>query len=195
MGLRYLFDEVDLNPLDSELNIHEFTNFMQNIMHRDKVGEPVITSMTTKSNMANIFRMADINEDKVISFEETWNFWQGTKFGQKLIETLIDDEIVQDIILDEVIEKTEGTKLNSINILDTKPGNLLLKLQQEPDYKAKQKVALMSRIVETQGTLPSSQEEVIEFMEGKKQMIGELKAQTQRYYTVEGQYGSNLSPD
>jgi len=108
---------------------------------------------------------------------------------------LIDDEIVQDIILDEVIEKTEGTKLNSISILDTKPGNLLLKLQQEPDYKAKQKVALMSRIVETQGTLPSSQEEVIEFMEGKKQMISELKAQTQRYYTVEGQYGSNLSPD
>lgn len=31
--------------------------------------------------MANIFRMADINEDKVISFEETWNFWLGTKFG------------------------------------------------------------------------------------------------------------------
>lgn len=32
-------------------------------------------------------------------------------------------------------------------------------------------------------------------MAGKKQMINELKQQTQRYYTVEGQYGSNLSPD
>lgn len=42
MGLRYLFDEVDLNPLDSELNTNEFTNFMQNVMHRDKVSSAVI---------------------------------------------------------------------------------------------------------------------------------------------------------
>jgi hypothetical protein len=50
--------------------------------------------MSTPENMDKIFEMADINEDNVVSFEEVWNFWQGTRYGQKLIETLIDDEIV-----------------------------------------------------------------------------------------------------
>ena len=94
MELRYLFDEVDLNPNDSELNMPEFQNFMTNVMFRDKISQEVVTSMSTEENMDKIFEMADINEDNVVSFEEVWNFWQGTRYGQKLIETLIDDEIV-----------------------------------------------------------------------------------------------------
>jgi hypothetical protein len=81
MKLRYLFDEVDLNPNDSELNEPEFRNFMINVMHRDKHDSQVITSMTTGTNMDKIFETADLNEDKMISFEEVWNFWYGTKFG------------------------------------------------------------------------------------------------------------------
>jgi hypothetical protein len=53
----------------------------------------------------------------------------------------------------------------------------------------------MSRIVQTQGTLPTSHEEITEFMEGKRQMMAELKKQISLYYTVEGKYGSNLSPE
>jgi hypothetical protein len=41
----------------------------------------VITSMITGTNMDKIFETADLNEDKMISFEEVWNFWYGTKFG------------------------------------------------------------------------------------------------------------------
>jgi hypothetical protein len=32
-------------------------------------------------------------------------------------------------------------------------------------------------------------------MEGKRQMMTELKKQISLYYTVEGKYGSNLSPE
>jgi hypothetical protein len=81
MKLRYLFDEVDLNPNDSELNEPEFRNFMINVMHRDKHDSQVITNMNTGTNMDKIFETADLNEDKMISFEEVWNFWYGTKFG------------------------------------------------------------------------------------------------------------------
>jgi hypothetical protein len=81
MKLRYLFDEVDMNPNDSQLNAAEFRNFMVNVMHRDKNDSEIITSMTSDKNMVVIFKMADLDADKVVSFEETWNFWQGTKFG------------------------------------------------------------------------------------------------------------------
>jgi hypothetical protein len=75
MKLRYLFDEVDMNPNDSQLNEAEFRNFMVNVMHRDKNDSEIITSMTSDKNMVVIFKMADLDADKVVSFEETWNFW------------------------------------------------------------------------------------------------------------------------